>query len=159
MFFQLGGVMHERIEDQITLARKIKELAKNDDWEKKWVVVTEVLRAKRFVILVSESAAGEAELSAEADISALGIKALTADGEIAVRRSKALSTEITTKANLEVTPLFRAVRLKRGLFGSKVGPAYATDDGQAAPAEAADPSDVLEDVVSYPDDEEDGLGS
>jgi hypothetical protein len=161
MLFQLGDVTHERIGDQITLARKIAKLAECGEWEDNWVVVTEILRAKRFVILVSGSAAGEAELSAEADLSALGIKALTADGKVGVEYSKALETEITTKDNRDVTPLFRAVRLKSGWLPGrrKVGPAYAADDRQLIPAEEAEPSDVLETVLSYPDDEEDVPGS
>ena len=45
LFFQLGGVTLERVSDQITLARNLLQLARNREWERQWVVVTEVIRA------------------------------------------------------------------------------------------------------------------
>ncbi len=154
IFFQLDEVTHERIGDQIALARKLLELANNGEWEKDWVVVTEVMRAKRFAILVSESGEGKAELTAEADVSALGLKALTAKGGLSLVHSHALDTKITTPvASLDLTPLFRAVRIKRRFFVGprKVAPAYSSEIDDFISAPSPDPLAVIEKLSSYPD--------
>jgi hypothetical protein len=157
IFLQLNDVTHERIGNQIALGRKMLELAKKGEWDKDWIVVTEVMRAKKFVVLVSKSSAGEAELTAQADFSALGIKALTAKGGLSVLHSHALESEvITLKASQELTPLFRAVRVKHKLFigPRKVSPAYSSEIDDFVAAPEPDPLSVLEDVTAYPDDEE-----
>lgn len=154
MFFQLDEVTHERIGDQIALARELLRLANADEWDKEWVVVTEVLRAKKFVVLVSETGAGEAELTAKADLSALGLKALTAEGGLSVVHSDGLDTQITTPADsANMTPLFRAIRVKRKFFvgPKKVSPAYVSDIDDFIVAPQPDPMDVIEDVSSYPE--------
>jgi hypothetical protein len=161
MFFQLGDVTHERIQDQIALARKMLALANNQEWDKDWVVVTEVMHARKFVILVSESSEGSAELTAEADVSALGLSALTAEGKVFLKHSHALNTKITSTAARELTPLFRAVRIKRRWFVGprKVAPAYSSEAEQFISAPEPDPADVLEELDDYPDADEDNLGS
>lgn len=161
MFFQLGDVTHERIGDQIALARKMLALANNQEWDKDWLVVTEVMRARKFVILVSESADGSAELTAEADVSALGLSALTAEGTVSLKHSHALNTQIISTAARELTPLFRAVRVKRRWFvgARKVAPAYSSEAEQFISAPEPDPADVLEELDDYPDADGDDLDS
>jgi len=151
LFFQLGGVTNERVSDQITLARNLLQLAKNREWERDWVVVTEVIRAQAAVILVSDSDSGTAELTVDADISALGLKALTAGGAVSLMHSQSLDTKITGAGDL--TPLFRAVRIKRRWFTGQrqVSPAYSSDVEQFVSAREPDPSDVLEELSSYSD--------
>ena len=158
LFFQLAGVTHERIGDQITLARDLLRRANNEEWDKDWVVVTEVMRAQTAVILVSESNDGTAELTVNADMSGLGLNALTIEGAASLTHSHSLSTKVTGAAGL--TPLFRAVRIKRRwLVGPRrVSPAYAGEVEQFMSTPEPDPSQVLAKLSSYSDVEKEDLG-
>jgi hypothetical protein len=116
-----------------------------------------VLRAKKFVVLISETGDGEAELTAKADVSALGLKALTAEGGLSLVHSHALDTRITTPAaSPDITPLFRAIRVKRRFFDGRrrVSPAYSSEIDDFISAPEPDPLDVIEAISSYPDSAE-----
>jgi len=154
-FFQLGGVTVHRIEDQISLAREMARRAKAKQWERDWIVVTEILRAERAVILVCESDCGTAEFSVGTDVGVAGLKALTANANISFTHSDKLATKVFGD---RVTPLFRAVRVRRKfLVGQhEVAPAFSVDLEELASADEPDPDQILEDIRDYDDEDEGG---
>jgi hypothetical protein len=151
-FFQLAGVTVHRIEDQISLAREMACRAKAKQWERDWIVVTEVLRAKRAVILVCQSNHGSAEFSLGADVGVAGLKALTANANVSFTHDEELATKVFGD---RLTPLFRAVRLRRKFFVGprEVAPAFAVDLEELASGDEPDPNQILEDVQDYEDED------
>lgn len=153
-FFQLGGVTVHRIEDQISLAREMMRRAKAKQWERDWIVVTEILRAQRAVILVCQSDRGSAEFTLGADASVGGLKALTANANVSFTHDDKLATKVFGD---RVTPLFRAVRLHRKFFVGprEVAPAFIVDLEKLASSDEPRPDQILEDVLDYEDEYED----
>jgi hypothetical protein len=157
LFFQLGRTLHERNPDQLALARELLQLAQTGKWDRDWVVITEVIRAEAAVILISESSDGSAELAVDADLAALGLQGLTAGANISLAHSSSLDTKIAGAAGL--TPLFRAVRVKRRWFVGprKVAPAYSGDAEEFIANPDPNLSEVLEELDSYPRASKEGI--
>jgi hypothetical protein len=150
-FFQLGGVTVHRIKDQISMAREMVRRAQAKQWEHSWIVVIEVIQAQRAVILVSQSDHGSAEFGLGANVGVAGLNALTANANVSFTHDSKFATTVFGD---QVTPLFRAVRVHRKFFVGprEIAPAFAVDLEELAAADEPDPSQILEQVVGYGDE-------
>lgn len=116
ILFKANGTLSPVIKNQIKLGREILELYRNGQWDKDWVVITELVVADSASILISSSSKSKIELKAKGEVKASNIDIADADLGLEIAYSKDLSTNIIAESSL--TPLFRAKSVKGRLFGS-----------------------------------------
>jgi len=92
------------------LARDLRELRQAGEWRPEYVVVTEVVRAGPAVVLVSNQAGARARLRVTAD--SLPVPGIGAGGGLGASVASGLAASVIV-ADGEVTPLFRAAKLRR----------------------------------------------
>lgn len=140
---QLREVLLKRISDQARLSRSLMRAVAVSDgskqWQRDWVVITEVARAGSATIIISNSKKSRLELKAS------GTTAPTSLVDISANLSVAAESDVSTKVIAEsgLTPLYRALRIKRNFWWlyDEVLPASAeaplADEvfGEADPAE------------------------
>lgn len=110
-YFRAVGCRSEVISDLPSLARDLRDLRQSGEWRPEYVVVTEVVRAGPAVVLVSNQAGARARLQVTAD--SLPVAALSAGGGLGASVASGLAASVIVSDG-EVTPLFRAAKLRRG---------------------------------------------
>lgn len=143
---QLGDVSFNRIADQLALRRALlRSIAIGDEskqWQRDWVVITEVARAGRATILISGS--GKSRLEFKASGLTAPASLVAASTAFSVATESDISTKIIAESGL--TPLYRGLRVGRRFFWlyDEVLPASAKPPpedevfGEADPAEDDD---------------------
>ena len=113
---QLRDVSFNRIKHQHVLAHALlRSLAVADEskqWQRNWVVIAEVARAKRATIVISGSGNSRLELKASGSAAPVSL------ADVSAALSVATETEISMKVIAEsgLTPLYRGLRVKRKWF-------------------------------------------
>lgn len=117
--FQALGPTVYRIADQYKLTEQI--LAKfrlqvrgKRQWEEDWCIITEVIKAEKLTVLISESGSAKVELSASGPIPAGPVPLASAGVALSVTRKVGEVTDAVAEGDL--TPLFLLRRLKRSLL-------------------------------------------
>lgn len=164
ILFKANGTSSPRIANQFKIGKDIKKLYQAGEWDKNWIVVTEVVNAESGTILISSSANGKIELKASGKINAAEIDIADANMGLNTTFSKDLSTKIIAQDKL--TPLFKASRLGFRKFaplrGTKKNEATAIDanseqsDLMMNPELATEQANILE-FEELPLDFEEGL--
>ncbi len=146
--FRADGGTQQRFADETSLKVEIRSLIRAGLWDRDWHVVTDVIDATSTAALVSRSSGASVEVSVSADVSAGGLKLLTADAEAKIVASR--SMQIAVIATNGLTPLFRAKRVKRRWFSSRIDlrAAYSDEFERAAD----DENDLFEDTPVYADE-------
>lgn len=114
ILFKAKGTLSHAIEDQIKLGDEILKRYNSGDWNKDWIVVTEVVVADSATILISSSSKAKIELKAKAELNISSVGIASADLDVNPAFSKDLSTEMIASSG--ITPLFRARKVKDGWF-------------------------------------------
>ncbi len=117
-YFKANGTTSPMIKNQIELNKNILELYKNGQWDKNWVIVTEVINCTGCTILISTNASAQIDINAKADIGLDNLDIANAELGLKPAFNRGLSTNII--ANSSITPLFRASKIKKRLFGAPV---------------------------------------
>ena len=142
---QLRDVSFNRIADQHALSKamlsSIAIANESNQWQRNWVVITEVARASRATIVVSGSGKSRLELKASGST----VPASLADVSAAL--SVAMESEISIKviAKEGLTPLYRGLRVKRDFF-------WLYDEVIPASAEPPPAKELLGDADPAEDD-------
>ena len=142
---QLRGVAHHRIANQPALYKQLLRsvvIGNEDDWQRDWVVITEVVHAEYATIIISDSANSKLELKASGSLLPTSLVDVSA-GFIDARVSD-VSVKVIAETGL--TPLYRGVRVTKGFLWlfNEVQPACSdnlnADDvfGEAVPEEDVD---------------------
>lgn len=143
---QLRDVSLNRIADQRALSHALlRSIAVGDEskqWQRDWVVITEVARAGRATIVISNS--GKSRLELKASGSTAPATLVDASAALSVATESEISTKVIAESGL--TPLYRGLRVRRGLFwlydevlpGSAEPPPADVVFGEADPAEDDD---------------------
>lgn len=97
------------IADQEPLKRAILERFKAHDWERDYVVVTELVTAGSTTVIISEGANGQYELKAKAGL-APTLEAINVEGNFSLVHDSQIGFNCLAKAGL--TPLFRCLGIK-----------------------------------------------
>lgn len=118
ILFKVNGTTSPSIKDQVKLGNQILERYKNGNWNKEWVVITELVKAESGTIIISSSSKGRIELKASGDIDAGKIDIADAELGLEMAFSRDLSTKILAENSL--TPLFRASKVKGRLLDGPV---------------------------------------
>lgn len=105
-FYEALGCVAPTIDDQVAMGQKILELYKQGKWNKDWVVITELIRAKSATVLISNSSSAKFELSAKGTFSGGVASPADVSAELQVAFSKDMMTSIVSQGDL--TPLFKA---------------------------------------------------
>jgi hypothetical protein len=120
--FKANNVTCPSVEDTITMGNEILALYKAGKWDKKWVVITELLEAESASILISNSGNGKIELKANTKMKSPGFDIADAGFNFSVQFARGMETQIV--ANEGLTPLFKLMGIKTRLF---VPPAFTTE--------------------------------
>ena len=141
ILFKANGTLSNAIKDQIKLGKEILELFRKGEWDKDWVVVTELVEADSATILISSSSKGKIELNAKGEINASNLDIADANLGLELAYSKDVSTKIIAESSL--TPLFKA----KQVMGRSSSPTFSQKTIRSidliTPAKAKSNKDII----------------
>jgi hypothetical protein len=114
ILFQAAACMVTSIEDQHALGEQLLQMYDRGDWPEEYVVVTEIVRAERATILISNSRAATIEFKTQANVHLSEYSLVDADVKLQVARSRNIGTQVVAEG--ELTPLFKAKGVRRRLL-------------------------------------------
>ncbi|MFK7784204.1 MAG: hypothetical protein AB8B56_03760 [Crocinitomicaceae bacterium] len=120
--FKLKGTVSPSISDTISLGKEILARYKKGEWEKDWVIITEVVKAESSTIIVSSSNDSKLELKSKAKVGTDALKLTDASANFSIAYDKDVSLKFIATGGL--TPLFRVMGIKgffKAGFGTKGG--------------------------------------
>ena len=106
--FRAKGVVCSSIKDQIKLGRDLKKKYDEGKWDKKWVVIKELVRAESATILISGATSSRVELKATANVGAARLDIADASLALNVAFEKNIGTKFVAEKG--ITPLFKVRR-------------------------------------------------
>jgi hypothetical protein len=113
--FRLKGCTYLSIEDQVTLSQTILERFKTGNWNRDWVVITQLVVAEAATIVMSKSNNAKIEITAGAKIKTPSDGDMaSADAELKVAFQSSMETSYVASQNL--TPLFLASGVRDDQF-------------------------------------------
>jgi hypothetical protein len=112
--FKANNTVTPMIRDTIKLGDEILKLYLAGKWNKKWVVVTELVKAESATIIISNNSAGKIELKANANVNTANIDVADVKFDFSVQYAKGLETKIIAEDG--ITPLFKIMGMKTGIF-------------------------------------------
>ena len=112
--FQAHECRSLAIADLRSLEARVIKLWKNSRWSIDNVIVTEVVKASTTTVLISGSAGAVVELRTAAEIAPSAIALANVNAGFSLARESQMATSIIASGSL--TPLFRAVAVRRRLF-------------------------------------------
>lgn len=138
VFFNAADCTIDAVEDQVAFGAEILKLKKADRWEKKYAVVTSLLRAKSTTIAVSSSSNASIKFEASTP-SVKEIDLADASLKLNVKRVKDVSLKIVTGGDL--VPLIGLSKIQGGILETDdFGPLRMLIPGQKNPAPADAPT-------------------
>lgn len=144
IILQLRGVANHRISDQQSLYMELLRAVKKgdtDQWQRNWVVITEVLRAESATIMISDSKNSKLELKASGSTTPTSLVDASVDFSIA--KETQVSTKVIAKSGL--TPLYKGVRVKSKYL-------WLFDEVQLANSKTPALEDVFGEAIPNEDD-------
>lgn len=112
VFFNCSNSNSIAITDKLALGNEILNRYRAGNWDAKWVVVTDVVRAGVTTIAIAGEAG--AAMTLEAGAGAKQLSLASASGSLHVTNSKHLGYQLISKPGL--SPLFRCCILRRRVF-------------------------------------------
>lgn len=145
---RMTGVTSSRIQDQLSLAARIAELARAGTWDPRWYIVTDLLAADTVTVLVSGKGQSSAEFALDlAQPVPAGLDLLEASLNPTLTSQASMDTVILN-AN-EATPLFKAKRIKKS-FWQGIVPELEAGAAAAVPVdESVAPDELFDEFSSY----------
>jgi len=113
--FKVQGVGSEEISNKEQLEKAIIELYNKGQWDKEFVIISEVLSAKSATILISDSSNAKIEIKANGEIGAEKLDIADAALNFQVLQAQGIGVKLIATAG--ITPLFKLLRLKRKFWG------------------------------------------
>ena len=134
VFFNAADCTLDSVEDQVALGEQILALYAQKKWEKKYALVTGVLRARSTTAIVSSSSNSSISLDAASDVPVIDLA--DASLKLSVKRVKDVALKIVTEG--ELVPLMSLSKIQGGFFSEgDFGPLEGVFslEGPGAPAE------------------------
>jgi hypothetical protein len=116
VFFQASDCTTTSLEDQHALGQSLLKLYEAGDWPEDYVVITEVIHAKRAMVLISSGNNALIEFAVNGDIELGDYTLVDANAGIRVARVRNIGTRIVAERGL--TPLFKAKGIKKRFLRS-----------------------------------------
>jgi len=117
--FEASGCSSVGIADLISLGRAIEKKYAAGEWDRKWMLVTELVNAKAATIIIAGSQSAQADLRASGTIGKGGIRLSDLNAKLEATKTVDIGFKIITSTGL--TPLYRASGIKRSWFGLGLG--------------------------------------
>jgi len=114
--FKISGYSTDEIVNLGTVEEKVISLYKNDKWDKSWLIVTQVIRAKSATIIISSGESASLELKAKAKVGSGAVKLTDAALGLKVTNQSGETTRILAEQN--ITPLYQVMGLEHPWFSS-----------------------------------------
>ena len=115
ILFRINGYKSHLIENLMNISKEIKKQYENGDWDEEWVVINELIEADNATIMMSSEGGVSVGLKAKADIGLAQLDVADANLELGVDSRGKLALSIVGKEG--ITPLYRAVGIKKSFFG------------------------------------------
>ena len=115
ILFRINGYKSHLIENLMSISKEIKKQYENGDWDEDWVVINELIEADSATIMMSSEGGVSVGLKAKADVGLEKLDIADANLELGVDSRGKLALSIVGKEG--ITPLFRAVGIKKSFFG------------------------------------------
>lgn len=115
ILFRIKGYKTHLIENLMSISQEIKKRYQNEEWEPEWVIINELLEANSATIMMSSEGSVSVGLKAKADVGLENLDIADADVELGADSGGKLALSIVGKKG--ITPLYRAVGIKRSFFG------------------------------------------
>lgn len=109
--FELMSYRSEMIENQLEIGKKIIQLYKHGQWNKEWVLITDLISADSGTILISAAKGAKVELSFQADARINTVNLADASLGFKMEFMSNMNTKILP-GDGPLTPLFQAKTLK-----------------------------------------------
>lgn len=112
--FKANNTTSPSIKDTIKLGDQVVRLYHEGKWNKKWVIITELVKAESATVIISNSSNGKIELKANANINSPTLDIADASFQFSTQFSRGLETKIISEDDL--TPLFKVMGMKTRIF-------------------------------------------
>ncbi|MGV8915834.1 MAG: hypothetical protein ACOH1X_10355 [Kaistella sp.] len=124
VLFKANNTSSPSIEDAIALGKEVLKRYEAGEWNKNYVIITEILEAETLTVLISNQANTKVELKAQANIKASHFDIADAAFKFGTEIKGGLETHIIAQEG--ATPLFKMMGIKKGILRPTVFEAMAT---------------------------------
>jgi hypothetical protein len=118
ILFKANKTRTNLIKNTIKLGEEVLSLYREGRWNKKWVVITELVEAESATILISNTKNAKIELKANANIQLTKLDIADASLDLGYTSYKGLDTKVIAQSGL--TPLFKVKGIHTNIFISPV---------------------------------------
>lgn len=108
--FKAKNTTSPSIKDIIKLSEQISRRYLEGTWDKRWVIITELIEAETSTIIISSKRNGKIDLKANAKLKATAFDIADAEFQFSPEAAYGLETKFITEKGL--TPLFKAMAIK-----------------------------------------------
>ncbi|KFC19669.1 hypothetical protein [Chryseobacterium sp. FH1] len=120
ILFKANKTKTNLIKNTIKIGEEVLKLYKDGKWNKKWVVITELVEAETATILISNAKNARIELKANANIKLPKLDIAEASLDLGYTSYKGMDTKIISQSGL--SPLFKVKGIRTNIF---LPPAFA----------------------------------
>jgi soluble P-type ATPase len=113
--FKTSGHKTHQIVNLAAITKKVLEKYKNDEWEKDWLIITELVVADTSTIIIGNSKNAGLELKANANVTAGQLKLTDASLGLTVAHEQGSTLKYITQNGL--TPLYRVMGIRDPWIG------------------------------------------
>jgi len=113
--FEASGCSSTSIADLASLGRAIEKRYAAGKWDRKWMLVTELVKAQGATIIIAGSQSAQADLKASGTVGTGGIRLSDLNAKLEAKNTVGIGFKIIASTGL--TPLYRASQIKASWFG------------------------------------------
>lgn len=113
--FQTSGHKTHQITNLAEIENHILEKFDNGNWDRDWLIITQLVEADTATIIISNSSNGSLDLKAKASVAAGDLKLTDASLGLTVAKEKGSTLKYIAQSGL--TPLYRLMGIRHPLFG------------------------------------------
>ena len=127
--FQASGITTSHITNLAAIEKAILEKYRAGNWDKNWLIITELVTAASATIIIVNSSTAKLDLKAQADISSGTLKLTDASLGLSVAREQGSTLKYISQSGL--TPLYRVMGIVSPLFGKQqLGTRSVVEEGE-----------------------------
>jgi hypothetical protein len=113
--FQASGNKTHQLINLAEIQELVLEKYENGNWDKNWLIVTELIESDAATIIISNSSSANLDIKASAAVGAANLKLTDASLGLAVARETGSTLKYIAEGGL--TPLYRLMGIRSPLFG------------------------------------------
>lgn len=115
ILFKIEGYLTHQINNLGEIAQEVLKRYKNDEWDEDYVIINELVEAKKATIMMSSEGGVTIGLKAKGNVGGKALSIADADLDAGADSSGKLAINIAGAAG--ITPLYRAVGIKKKFWG------------------------------------------